>query len=455
MGVEKIILLRQGIIMFSRKDLSRLIVPLFIEQVLAVTIGMADTIMVSSVGEAAVSAVSLVDAINILLINVFSALATGGAIVASQYLGADDPKNARKASSQLVVVTFLLASVIMVICLAANVHLLRFVFGNAEDAVMNNCKIYFIFSAISYPFLALYNAGAALFRAIGNSKVSMYISTVMNIINVAGNAILIYGFNMGVAGAAIATLAARVFGAIFITVLLKNPDNIIHIESFTKWKPDKAMIKNILKIGIPNGLESGMFQIGRILTQQLITSFGTIAIAANTVAASISAFSVIPGNTMALALITVVGQCVGADNYKEAKKYTYKLLAVNYAAVAVINILIIIFIGPVVGIYNLSAETAEIAKTLVVWQCVFSIVFWPASFALPSTLRAAGDAKFTMVISTISMWTFRIFASYIIAGYMGIGVLGVTIAMTIDWMFRAVCFTVRFFSGKWMNKKVI
>ena len=267
---------------FTRKDIMRLILPLIVEQLLAVTIGMVDSVMVASCGEAAVSSVSLVDSINILLIQIFAALATGGAIVSSQYLGRQDTDSANKSAKQLLVVVAFFALCIGVICLFLNRHLLGWLFGDTEQAVMDNCVTYFFWSAISYPFIGVYNAGAALFRSMNNSRISMVTSLIMNVTNLIGNALLIYGFHMGVAGAAISTCFSRILGSVIVVCLLRRRNNVIYIDTFRGFRLNFQVIKNILFIGIPSGLENGVFQIGKILVQGLVASLGTAAIAAHT-----------------------------------------------------------------------------------------------------------------------------------------------------------------------------
>lgn len=300
--------------MFNRKQLARLIWPLIVEQFLAVAIGMADTVMVTSCGEAAVAGVSLVDSINVLLINIFSALATGGAILASQYIGRQDKEQANVAAKQLVLVTAGISVLVMAICLFANASLLHMVFGEAEADVMTNAETYFFWSALSYPFLALYNAGAALFRAMGNSRISMFTALLMNALNIGGNALLIYGMNMGVAGAAIASLVSRFVGAAIMLALLRLRHQMIRLDSLIRLGFHPPMIRQILGVGVPNGLENGMFQIGKILVQRLITVLGTASISANAVANTVAALPQIPGAAIGLAMITVVGQCIGAGN---------------------------------------------------------------------------------------------------------------------------------------------
>ena len=441
--------------MFTAKDLRKLILPLIVEQFLAVTIGMADTIMVASTGEAAMSSVSLVDAINILLINIFSALATGGAIVASQYLGREDNKRANVAAKQLLLVTTAMSAFIMAVCLIGRNPILDLIFGKIEPEVMDNCRVYFFWSALSYPFLAVYNAGAALYRSMGNSKVSMLTSTLMNAINIAGNALLIFGFHMGVAGAAIASLFARMVGAVLITCLLRFKPHVIQLEAVFKLDFQPEMIKNILKFGVPTGLENGMFQIGRLMTQGLVATFGLTATTANAIGMSLSAFPQIPGTAIGLAMVTVVGQCIGARRQEEAKRYTLKLTGLAYLAMGALNLVMLALLPVVIGIYNPSPATAALARELMLYCIACTILLWPASFVLPNGLRAAGDVRFTMTVSIVSMWAFRIGFSYLLAKGLQMGVLGVWIAMTIDGAFRILCFAIRFFRGKWMNKQLI
>lgn len=441
--------------MFNRKQLARLIWPLIVEQFLAVAIGMADTVMVTSCGEAAVAGVSLVDSINVLLINIFSALATGGAILASQYIGRQDKEQANVAAKQLVLVTAGISVLVMAICLFANASLLHMVFGEAEADVMTNAETYFFWSALSYPFLALYNAGAALFRAMGNSRISMFTALLMNALNIGGNALLIYGMNMGVAGAAIASLVSRFVGAAIMLALLRLRHQMIRLDSLIRLGFHPPMIRQILGVGVPNGLENGMFQIGKILVQRLITVLGTASISANAVANTVAALPQIPGAAIGLAMITVVGQCIGAGEQDQAKSYTLRLTGLAYASMSVLCILEVVLVAPIVGFFNLSAQTAELARQLLVYHGITCLIMWPASFVLPNGLRAAGDVRFTMLVSILSMWVFRIGFSYLLVDMLHMGVLGVWVAMTIDWLVRVIVFSIRLFTGGWRNKHLI
>lgn len=429
--------------MFSRKDLGKLLIPLIIEQILAVLVGMVDVVMVGVVGEAAVSGVSLVDSISMLIIQMMAALATGGAVVSAQYLGKKQSENACKAAGQLLLTTTLFSIAIAAIALIGNRHLLSMIFGSVEDSVMNNAMIYFFLCALSYPFLAVYNSCAALFRAMGNSKISMFVSLIMNGLNVVGNIICIFGLRMGVEGVGIPTLLSRAFAALLMLYLIQNPDNIVRIRNLRELRFDSRMIKNILSIGIPNGLENGMFQFGKIALQSLVSSLGTAAIASYAVASNLVTLQYLPGNALGLGLITIVGQCVGAGEYGEAKEYTKKLVKLNYLILLAVCVSMVLGSHALVGIYNLSPEATEISRGMILFHSGIMIV-WPLSFCLPYALRASFDAKFTMVISIASMWIFRIGFAYVFVRYFHTGVLGVWFGMSIDWLARAVIFTGRF-----------
>lgn len=441
-------------LMFSNRDLKKLIIPLIIEQFLGVTVGMADIIMISRAGESAVSGVSLVDTINILLINIFAALATGGAVVSAQYLGRRDSHTACNTAKQLLIISTLISISIMFFVLIARRIILTTIFGNVEPSIIENAEIYFLLSALSYPFLSIYNSCAALFRSMGNSKISMLTSLCMNIINIAGNAILIYGFDMGVAGIGIATLISRTVAAIIMMVLIKKPRQEIFIDRFFSIRFKPHLIKQILNVGVPNSLENSMFQIGKILVLSLVSSFGTAAIAANAVSSTVAGFAILPGMATGIALITIVGQCVGAANYEQTIYYTKKLMKMTFVALGILNLFIIIFTPSIVSLYNLSPETAQTTIGIIRYHSLCCIIIWPLSFSLPNALRAANDAKFTMVVAIISMWTCRIGLSYILGSTLGLGVFGIWVAMTIDWVFRTICFLYRFFKGSWKRNLI-
>ena len=439
---------------FSNRALKRLIVPMIIEQFLAILVGMSDSIMVATVGEHAVSGVSLVDNIFILLIYLFAALATGGAVVMGQYLGQNKHEKANRAVNQLILFTALFAICIMNgLYLARNLILHR-VFGAIEANVMEASKTYLLIVSASIPFIALYNAGAAVFRTMGNSKVPMYLSMMMNAINVGGNAILIFGFGMGVAGAATSTLVSRVISAVAIILLLCSPEHLLHLERPFSFKLDFGMLKKIAYIGIPNGLENGMFQLGKIMVLSMITGFGTAAIAANAVSNIIATFQVLPGMSVGMAVITVCSRCVGAGDYEAARYYTRKILKLVHILIIVFSVTTLVALPGIMHLYNLSDDAMTFTKQIIWYHGICCMLIWPEAFTLPNTLRAASDVKFCMILSIISMWVFRIAFSYIIAVRMGMGVLGVWIAMTIDWAVRAVLFIIRYRGKRWQHKSI-
>lgn len=441
--------------LFSNRELANLIGPLVIEQLLAVFVGMADSIMVANVGEAAVSGVSLVDNIMILIINIFAALATGGAVVAGQYIGRKDEKSACKAATQLVWFVSLSAVAIMILVYFGKDIILNQVFGHITAEVKGHADIYLLIVTASIPFIALYNGGAAIFRAMGNSQVSMRVSLLMNAINVTGNAILVFGLRIGTAGVAIPTLISRMVAAIVITVLLCNQTRILHIERTLKIRFDGRMIRKILAIGVPNGLENSMFQLGKILVLSLVSTFGTYAIAANAVSNAIALFQILPGMAISLAITTVISQCVGANDYEQVHYYLKKLLAIIYVAMVGTVALIFLALPLILKAYNLSDQTAATATNIIHFHGISAMIIWPLSFALPAAYRAAGDAKACMYTSIVSMWIFRIGFSYLVGKYMGLGVFGVWVAMVIDWVVRAICFIIRYFNGKWKHGAIV
>ena len=437
---------------FDNRALTALIIPLIIEQMLAVLVGMADSIMVASVGEAAVSGVSLVDNIMVLLINVFAALGTGGAVVAGQYLGQQRKEKACQAAEQLVWFITVCAVAITLLIYACKYWILHGVFGQIEADVMGHADTYLMIVTASIPFIALYNGGAAIFRTMGNSEISMRVSIVMNVINISGNAILIYGFHRGTEGVAIPTLVSRMTAAILIMILLADRRRAIYVRPSRGYRPDWDMIRKILGIGVPNGLENSMFQLGKIIVLSLVSTFGTYAIAANAVSNVIASFQVLPGMAIALAVTTVIARCVGAGDYGQVKYYTKKLLCITYACMVVTNVIIVLALPLILKAYNLSSQTAEVTADIVIFYAVCCVLIWPLAFTIPATFRASGAARMCMVISVVSMWIFRIIFSYILGKYMGMGVFGVWVAMIIDWVVRSICFIARYFSGKWKHQ---
>ena len=434
--------------LFSNKDLRKLIIPLVLEQALAITVGMADTMMISSVGEAAVSGVSLVDMFNMLIFSVLSALSTGGAVVVSQNIGARRIDEARKSAKQLLLTVSYFSTLLTAFIILFRSNLLNLFFGNIEPEVMDAALTYLTISAISFPFLGIYNSCAAIFRSMGKTSMTFKVSIIGNVINVIGNAICIFILHMGVAGVAIPSFLSRAVMGIILYVILKNPKYEIYFDR-NKFQVDFNIIKKILYIGIPSGIENGIFQLGRVMVVSIISGFGTTQIAANGVANSLDNIGSLVGQGMNLAMIAVIGRCVGADDEKQITYYMKKLLLITYAATAAINIPVLLNLKSILTIYGLGVETTHLASILVIIHNGFAMVLWPMAFVFPNMLRACNDVQYPMMISIFSMFAFRVGFSYILGVQLGMGAIGVWIAMVIDWIFRITCFVGRYFHGDW------
>lgn len=440
---------------FTNNDLKKLIIPLIIEQTLAVLVGLIDVLMVSVLGESAMSGVSLVNTINILLIVTFSALATGGAVVASQYLGHKNKEACNIVANQLMLMVIVVSVVITALAIILHKPILTLLIGKVDAEVMNHARTYFIITALSFPFLGIYNGSSALFRAMGNSSISMKTSFLMNGINIVGNAVLIYGAKIGVEGIALPTLVSRFVAAFIMLMLIRNQNNDVHVDKYFRFGFHWDTMKKILRIGVPNGLESAMFQLGKIIVQIFISGLPTAQIAAHSIVTTVVELPCIPGQALSLAMVTVVGQCVGANNYDSAKYNIKKLMKIAYGAMLTTNIFCLIFAKAIVGIFNnVSVDAASLAVLIICIHSFAAMTIWPLSFVFPSALRAAGDVKYPMIVSIASMWICRIFFSFIFVEVLKIGLIGVWISMFIDWSVRVVFFIIRYRSEKWMLYKL-
>lgn len=433
---------------FTSQDLRRLIVPLVIEQLLAITVGLCDSLMVSQVGEAAISAVSLVDTVNVLLVNAFAALATGGAVIAGQYLGRQEVEKAGHSGAQLLLFMTEISLAVMALFYLGKGFVLNVVFGQVEPDVAAYADTYYMIVESSIPFLAVYNAGAALFRMMGNSQISMWVSLMMNLINVGGNAWLIFGVGMGVEGVAIPTLVSRIFAAGAMVLLLQQKNLPLKIDRFT-LRHDPYVVKNILRFGVPNGMESSMFQLGKILLLSTVSVLGTASVAANAIGNTFATFQCMAGNAIGLAMVTVVSRCVGAGNIQKTRFYTWKLMKLTYLFMGLCILITLASISPIMRLYNVSQEAENYARQIIWMHGLVGMAIWPLSFTLPNALRAAGDTRFTMVVSSVSMWTMRVGFGIFLGRYLGYGVVGIWMAMFVDWVLRIALFIPRFHGHKW------
>lgn len=442
-------------VVFTNRQLRAMIVPLFLEQLLAMLVGLADTLVISYAGESAVSGVSLVNQFNTIFIYFFTALASGGAVVVSQYLGRADRVNAGRSASQLLMFSTVFSLGLMVLVLAAGRSILRLLFGRVDDDVMAACVTYLRISAYSYPALAVYNAGAAVYRSIGRTKVTMYISVVSNIINVIGNLIGVFVLKAGVAGVAWPSFIARVFSAVAITALCFGPRREVAYEKAWIFRWDRSMLRSILGVAVPNGAENGIFQLVKVALSSIVALFGTYQIAANGVAQSIWSLAALAGVAMGPVYITVIGRCMGAGDTASAAAYLKKLNRLTVAISVVWNGLILAATPLFMRVYALEPETKKLVFQLVVIHNVFNAFAFPFSGGLSSGLRAAGDVKYTMIVSVASTLGCRLVLSYLLGLTLHLGVIGIAFAMAADWTVRAAVFLARQRSGKWKQFNVI
>lgn len=441
--------------LFSDKELKRMIVPLFLEQLLVMFVGLADTLIISYAGEAAVSGVSLVNQFNTIFIYLFTALSSGGAVVISQYIGRQERERAGEAASQLLLFSALFSVVVMAAVLIGNEAMLRLLFGKVEQPVMDACITYLRISAYSYPAIAVYNAGAAVYRSLGKTNVTMYLSVVSNAINVIGNVIGVFVLRAGVAGVAWPSFLARVFSAVAITFLCfqKKNEVVYRKQWICRW--NNGLMRSILNVAVPNGVENGIFQLVKVALSSIVALFGTYQIAANGVAQSIWSMAALAGVAMGPAFITVIGQCMGNRDVEGAEYYFKKLTKLTLLISAAWNLLIFLLTPVILLFYSLSPETKRLVILLVLIHNVFNAVAYPFSGALSNGLRAAGDVKYTMVVSVVSTIAIRLLLSYLLGIVMQMGVVGIALAMVCDWVIRAILFIRREKSGTWKKFQVI
>lgn len=441
--------------LFSNKNLKEMIVPLFLEQLLVMLVGLADTLVVSYAGEAAVSGVSLVNQFNTIFIYLFTALASGGAVVISQYIGRKTLDVAGESASQLLLFSVIFSSLVSALVMIGNEGMLRLMFGKVESDVMQACITYLRISAYSYPALAVYNAGAALFRSMGKTSVTMYLSVASNIINVIGNLIGVFVLRAGVAGVAWPSLIARTFSAVVITGLcFRKKNDVIYARKWIfQWNGN--LMRHILRIAIPNGMENGVFQLVKVALSSIVALFGTYQIAANGVAQSIWSLAALAGVAMGPVFITVIGQCMGNGDTQAAEAYFRKLTKITLVLSSAWNLLIFLLTPLFMRFYALEPGTKQLVIWLVLIHNLFNAIAYPFSGALSNGLRAAGDVKFTMYVSVISTIAVRLLLSWLLGVVLQMGVIGIAIAMVSDWIIRAVIFFWRQQSGKWKTFRVI
>ena len=443
--------------MFSNRLICSLLIPVVLEQLLNSIMGTADTMMVSNVGSAAISAVSLVDSINVLVIQAFSALAAGGAIICAQYIGQRNKEKANESARQVLFIITAISVAVSLICLVFQKPLLRLIFGSVEPAVMSASETYFFYTALSFPFIAAYDSAASIFRAQDNTKGPMIISMISNVMNIAGNAVMIWVFHMGVAGAALSTLISRIFCAVVVIIQLRKEreGQEIVVRDYFKIRPDWSMIRRILGLGIPSGVENSMFQLGKLAIQSTVSTLGTAAIAAQAMTNILENLNGIAAIGVGVGLMTIVGQCLGAGRKDEAVYYIKKLCVIAEVIIIISCLGVFALTKPITILGGMEKESADMCFHMVMWITIVKPLVWIMAFIPGYGLRAAGDVKFSMIVSCCTMWACRFCLCVFLIRVMGFGPMGVWIGMFADWTLRGIIFTWRFHSRKWLQHKVI
>lgn len=434
-----------------------LLIPVVLEQLLNSIMGTADTMMVSNVGSAAISAVSLVDSINVLVIQAFSALAAGGAIICAQYIGQRNKEKANESARQVLFIITAISVAVSLICLVFQKPLLRLIFGSVEPAVMRASETYFFYTALSFPFIAAYDSAASIFRAQDNTKGPMIISMISNVMNIAGNAVMIWVFHMGVAGAALSTLISRIFCAVVVIIQLRKEKEgqEIVVRDYFEIRPDWCMIRRILGLGIPSGIENSMFQLGKLAIQSTVSTLGTTAIAAQAMTNILENLNGIAAIGVGVGLMTIVGQCLGAGRQDEAVYYIKKLCVIAEVIIIISCLGVFALTKPITILGGMEKESADMCFHMVMWITIVKPLVWIMAFIPGYGLRAAGDVKFSMIVSCCTMWACRFCLCVFLIRVMGFGPMGVWIGMFADWTLRGIIFTWRFHSRKWLQHKVI
>jgi len=441
-------------LLFTGPDLRKLLIPLIIENMLTAFMGMADSLMVTRVGSAAISAVSLTDSINNLVIELLQALAAGGTIICSQYIGAGNRKRSNQAARQVVLAVLVISIGIMLSCLIFRGPILRVIFGSVEPAVMTAALTYFFFTALSFPAIGLFQVGAAFYRAGGNSRFPMTVSVISNVMNIIGNSIFIFVFHWGVMGAALSTLLSRIFAAVVLMGYLRLPRQDIVIRDYKSIRPDFSMITRILSIGIPAGIENSMFQFGKLAIQSSVSTLGTTAIAAQAMTIIFENLNGIGAAAVGIGLMTVAGQTLGAGKLEEAKYYFLKLMWIGEMVVLISCAAVYVIAEPAMVLSGLVPEARVMSMQMLTFISLVKLVIWVPAFIIPYGLKAAGDVRFTMISSSLSMWLLRVVAATVLIRVFGFGPIAVWIGMALDWLVRAVLYTWRFLSGKWIHQVI-
>lgn len=442
-------------LLFSNADLKKLIIPLTLEQILFMLVGIADTLMVSALGEEAMSGVSLINILEYFMYTVMSAICSGGGIVISQYIGAQNNLLAKKTANQLLSLAMVIAFILSTLGLIYHKGFLHLLYGNVDTGVMQAADTYFLIAVCSIPCIAIHQACSAMFRSMNETKIPLYTVIVLNITNIIGNYMAVYVLHAGVYGVALATVLARVVGNALMLFLSLQTKYVLHINLPELLTFDSFLTRKILSVSIPNSIENGLFAAGKVIMTSIVALFGTTQTAANAVSNTYQISAIFVVNAINMAMLTVVGQCVGANEYEQAKYYVKKLLKLSFWSTAALSVLVIMALPLTLDFYHISAETQRLVIILVILHNVAATILQPLCFNLPNAIRAAGDVGFTMRAGIGSMLIFRLGVAYIAGILLNYQILGVWFAMVADWFVRSLLFTYRWKSGVWKNYRIV
>ncbi len=437
------------------KQIFAIILPIFVDSTFIVLMALMNTAMVSSSGVAAVSAVSMVDSINIFIVSLFMAVATGGTVIVAQYKGSGNVQMLPKVASQSISAIALLSVVLSAVLIMLHQPILNGLFGKADADVLHNARIFLIGSCLSYPFFGIYQAIAGALRGVAQTKACLVLSLILNLTYLLLNVILIKGFDMGVVGLSISLIIARVLGMVVAFVYLLKYNQTLRVRLKDMLQLQWGILKKIMFIGLPFAAEQMFFNGGKLLTQTFIVQLGTLAITVNAISGSLSMLFQIGGSALSASIVTVVGQCIGRGDIQDARKFIRSFMWLSSIFFVVIGAVLLAIFPLLVGMYAPPAEIVPDIFELLLLIAIVQPIMWSLSFIMPAALRAAGDSRFTSVASLLTMWLFRIILGYILGITLGMGIMGVWIAMVAEWGVRSIIFGWRFRGNKWYRHKLI
>lgn len=434
--------------MFDRKKVVRLFIPVFIETMSVSLLGMLSGIMVSSVGEDAMSAVSIVETLNAVVMNIFIAISAGVTVKVSQYMGSHRMEDARHVSEQSILLSALVGAAIGGIIIVFGNPILGFLFGEANANIKAYAISYLIACAASYASYAVFSTCNCVFRGVGDYKITLFLGILINVLHATASAILIFKFHLGVLGVGISLIISRTICGILGYWILRRGTNFIRIKSV--WtRLEGNVIKAVLRISIPSAIDSVVFNGGRLLVQIFIVAAGSVALAANAVANNVANLLLIPGNAVATMAVTIVGQNFGARDAKATRRSIWGTTIFSAALELITCILAFVFLNPLIGLYHPTSPVAAQTRELLLLVIICYPLLWSISFVTAAGLRATGDVKYTTIVSVSSMWIARVLVGWILSVKLGMGVMGVWYTMILDWIMRGIFYALRTASSKW------